>query len=330
MNLLRWIMYLFLILMTSLQAGEYADAFLLKSLYPQVQSLGHSTVAFPVQDGHALNNPAGFVHGSSSQVSLVYEQFGGLSSNFGFEAKVPIGEKYDLGFTLIHNSIDNLIYRPNLFGLAPVIRRDSVLTLALSEGESIRYREDAAILSVAREYEFEINLGWKLFKIPCRMPVGLSVKYLDKLLVENRGLGSGIDLGSQLFFSLAELSDWLRSTSFAVGVFWSDILNTPVYWNTQHQDAIKRNLTIGYSITQRLEKYSTELSFSAGTQDRYPNVHQYGLEVRVKDLIFLRGGHDGYNPSFGLGIALKKFIIGYTFSQHELADMQKIGINYHF
>ncbi len=318
------------LIFTGLQAGEYADAFLLASLYPHVQSLGNSTVGAVVNNGHALNNPAGFANSSSAQVSLVYEQFNGLSNSFGLEVKTPIRQYYDLGFTLIHNSVDDLFYRPNLSALTPTVRRDSVLALAGENGDIIGYREDAFFISLAREYEFELNLGWKFFKIPVRLPIGVSVKYLDKLLIENRGLGTGIDLGAQMFFNLADMNRLLMNTSFSLGLVISDLLNSPVYWSTQHQDAIKRNITAGYTVSQQIEKYATELTFSWGTQTRYKDSRQYGLELKVKDMLFIRGGYDGFTPSFGLGIALKKFIIGYTFSQHELADMQKIAINYHF
>ncbi|MCF6239064.1 MAG: hypothetical protein L3J79_09715 [Candidatus Marinimicrobia bacterium] len=205
----KHLMLITIFVLRSVQAGEYADAFLLASLYPQAQSLGNSTVASNLVNGHAMNNPAGFGQAQSSQVSLVYEQFSGLSQNYGLEAIYPVGDRYKLGLTLIHNSIDDLYYRPNLSGLAPQSRRDSVLALSGTHLGSIPYREDAVFLSMAREFEFELNLGWKFFKIPFRIPLGISVKYLDKLLVENRGLGSGIDLGGQLHFNLANMNDIL-------------------------------------------------------------------------------------------------------------------------
>ncbi len=312
-------------------AGEYADAFLLASHYPQVQSLGYSAVAVKVVSGHALNNPAGFATTNGfPHLSLVYQDFQGLSTNLGLEAKYRLSDTYALGVTVVHSSVNDLFSRPNLSGLTPGDRRDSVLTLGDTPSSLIKYREDAVFISMARELEFEINLGWKFFKIPCRMPIGISAKYIDKVLVENRGLGFGIDIGSQLFFSLAGMTKVLRNTEFGLGMSLSDILNSPVYWTTKHQDAIKRSLVIGFSITQELPKYDSQLTLSTSIQDRYSGVGQYGIGVSIKDVIFLRGGHDGYTPSLGLGIGLKKFIIDYSFSQHELANMQKIGINYHF
>jgi len=314
----------------SLQAGEYADAFLLASQYPHAQSLGYSSVAATVTSGHAMNNPAGFALIKKPQFNMVYEQFGGLTSNVGVEGSIVTRNSYAIGITIIHNSVADLYYRPNLSGLPPITRRDSVLSLGLGAGNSINYREDALFLTVAHEYTFEINLGWKFFKIPCRLPLGFSLKYLDKVLVDNRGIGSGIDFGGQLLFNLAGMNQILEQTEFGIGLFFSDILNTPVYWTTEHQDAIKRGLVTGYSVSQNLLKYSSRVSFTYSNQTRYKNVRQYGVELNLKNTVYLRGGHDGYMPSFGLGIALKKFIIDYSFSQHELAKMQKIGINYKF
>ena len=312
-------------------AGEYADAFLLASHHPQVQSLGYSSVAARVGSGHALNNPAGFAIGDrAGHLSLVYQDFQGLSNNLGLEGKYRLGDSYVLGVTLIHSSVDDLFSRPNLSGLTPSDRRDSVLTLDNSNASIIDYREDGAFITLARQFEFELNLGWKFFKIPCRVPLGISAKYIDKVLVDNRGLGFGLDIGSQLFFNLAGMSRVLSRTEFGIGLFLSDILDTPVYWTTKHQDAIKRSLAGGFSITQNFPKYATQLTITTSIQTRYTDVKQYGIGLEVKDIIFLRGGHDGYTSSLGLGIGLKKFIIDYTFSQHELANMQKIGINYHF
>jgi hypothetical protein len=325
------LMLLLLVSYKTLQSGEYGDAFLLASQYPQVQSLGYSTVASRVIAGHALNNPAGLAASiNRPQLSMVYQEFTGLSNNLGLEGKYPIGENYVFGFALIHSAVDGLYFRPDLSGLSPGDRRDSVLTMDDSNFDIIDYREDGAFITLAREIEFEINLGWRFFKIPCRLPLGFSAKYIDKVLVDNRGLGFGIDIGSQLFFSLEGMSEILSKTEFGLGLFLSDILNTPVYWTTEHQDAIKRGLVSGFSLTQSFPKYASELTFTTSVQSRFEGVRQYGIGVQIKDTVFLRGGHDGYTPSLGLGIGLKKFIIDYSFSQHELANMQKIGINYHF
>jgi len=330
MKLLRNMIVTLAILSSSLSAGEYGDAFLLASAHPQVYAMGNSTVATIVLGGHALNNPAGFVNGAPAYISLIYDQFEDLSQSIGFEAKMDLTEKYDLGLTLINNSIGDLYARPNLSTLTPQSRRDSVLVLAAEDAAIINYRESAVLLSMSREFRFYIDLGWVYFKIPCRVPVGISVKYIDKLLDENRGLGSGIDAGTQFFFNLGGMNDWLIDTEFSVGLFISDILNTPIFWTTEHQDAIKRQATFGYAVTQSFRKYDTVLSLSKSNQDRYGTKSQYGVEVKIKDAIFIRVGHDGTTTSFGLGIGLKKFIIDYSFSQHELSDMQKIGINYQF
>jgi len=318
------------LLITSLQAGEYADAFILASVYPQSQSLGNSTVASHILTGHALNNPAGFAHLPRNHVSLIYDQFNGLTNNYGLEAQISVSENYIFGLSAIHTSIEDLFFRPDLNSLSPLDRRDSVLALANINGEIINYREDAIFLSIAREYSFDLNLGWKFFKIPFRVPIGFTLKYLDKLLVDNRGLGSGIDFGSQIYFNFAGMSKILSNTEYSVGLFLSDILNTPVYWDTEHQDAIKRNFTRGFTLHQTLPKYSTEILLSSSSQSRYPEISQYGLEVKVKEMVAIRAGHNGYIPSFGLGISLKKFIIAYSFSQHDLAGMQNIEINFHF
>ena len=330
MIVLRSGMVSIVLLLTIARAGEYADAFLLASYYPQVQALGYSSVASRVSSGHALNNPAGFAQSQGSHISMVYDQFDALSSNIGLEAVIDSRSNYTYGVTLVHSMVDGLLFRPDLSGLSPGSRRDSVLALQGSKGDPINYREEGVFLSVARNYEFVINLGWKFFKIPCQLPVGISVKYIDKLLVENRGLGSGIDIGSQLIFNLAGMTSLLQNTEFAIAVFFSDILNTPVYWTTEHQDAIKRGVTTGINVTQKLHKYDSEISLSTSRQSRYKNKRQYGFEVGIKNVIIIRAGHDGFTPSLGLGIGLKKFIIDYSFSQHELMDMQKIGINYHF
>ena len=330
MRLTLHILFVVLICGHFLHAGEYFDAFLLSANHPRVQSLGLSTVASGQSMGHALNNPAGLSSGDRRYISILYDQFSALSNNIQLEAKYPLNQDYKIGLTIVHSSVNDLFVRPNLLSLTPGARRDSVLTSSLSSGQIIEYREDALFLTLAREYNFEINLGWKFFKIPVRLPVGASLKYLDKVLVDNRGLGAGIDIGMQFMFSLREMKSVMANTEFGIGVFLSDILNTPVYWTTEHQDAIKRGLVIGYTIIQSFPRYASDVTISTARQDRYVDVRQYGLELNINDQFYLRGGHDGFTPSFGLGIGLKKFIIDYSFSQHELANMQKIGINYHF
>ncbi|MCF7808539.1 MAG: hypothetical protein K9M49_08700 [Candidatus Marinimicrobia bacterium] len=330
MSVFRTLGILILLLPVIAVSGEYADAFMLASLHPQVQSMGFSSVALPTTSGYALNNPAGLGVKSQSSATLVYQDHAGLSNNLSAELVYPLNPEYIIGVTVIHSGVDGLIYRPSLFNLTPEARRDSVRALQNTETENIPYREDAVYLSAAREFEFTINLGWKFFKIPCRLPLGASIKYIDKLLEENRGLGTGIDLGAQLYFDLGGMTDGLKQTEFSIGLNVTDILNSPVYWSTEHQDAIKRNLTVGFGVTQNIQTWHTKLTLSTSTHSRFQGMRQYGMQINVKELVYLRGGHDGETPSFGLGIAFKKFIIGYTFSHHELAEMQKIGINYQF
>jgi hypothetical protein len=312
------------------KAGEYGDAFILSAMYPRAQALGQSTVSQFNQNGHALTNPAGYSNHDSLYINLAYDQFNGLSNIIAMESGFPIGSNYRLGLNVIHSSVPDLFSRPDLSFLNPNVRRDSVLALAQQNGQIIRYREDAVFLSLAREFSFDLNLGWKFFKIPVRLPIGASVKYLDKLLVENRGLGIGFDLGGQFIFNLSGMSDILKNTEFAFGLMLHDMLNSPVYWETEHQDAIKRGIVRGVGVSQHFDRYGLDIRFSTSIQDRYPEKRQLGLEVGLKNRLFVRLGSDGYTPSFGLGIGLKKFIIDYTFSRHELAGMQKIGINYHF
>jgi len=328
--IIRRLFLLILLGVASLTAGEYGDAFLLASLNQQAQALGNSAVSCRVNSGSALINPAGLARLRQPQANLVYESFTGLATNLGFETVLPLKQEYRLGLTVIHSGVGDLFFRPDLGLLSPEARRDSVLSHRLEQGESIAYREDAVFLSLAREFSFTINLGWKLFKIPCRLPLGVSVKYLDKLLVDNRGLGAGFDLGGQLIFNLAGMTDILSHTQFAFGMLASDLLNTPVYWESKHQDAIKRNVTRGYSIAQEIKKYAAVVTFSSSVQSHYRDDRRYGLELALHNLLFVRGGYDGNTPSFGLGIGLKKFIIDYSFSQHELSEMQKIGMIYRF
>jgi len=120
MRILNLVLLFFLISWQSLSAGEYADAFLLASQYPQIQSMGYSTVATRVGSGFAMNNPAGLAaNGQGAQISMLYQQFTGLSNNIAVEGKYSLGESYIVGLTLIHSSVDGLYSRPNLSGLSP-------------------------------------------------------------------------------------------------------------------------------------------------------------------------------------------------------------------
>ena len=324
--MIRFVLLL-LVVCFPLTGGEYADAFLKASIHPQSQALGHSTVARGLTAGHALNNPAGF-RSDSLAISTLYQTFAGLSENLTLEAVFPLSEDYRIGLTVVHSMVSDLTERPDLYGLSPQERRDSVRVIP--SGNPIAYRENAAILSLAREYRFDINLGWKFFKIPCRMPIGLSVKYFDKLLEENRGLGVGFDMGTQIFFNLEGMSRLLKHTEFGLGYMFTDILNSPVYWTTKHQDAIKRQFHRGASITQNVGTTGTRVSYSTAYVSGAEGGRRSGLELSFRDLFDARLGHDGEVTSFGLGIGLKKFIIDYSFSRNELANLQRIGIKYHF
>jgi hypothetical protein len=76
MRFIQYIIFLIFMGFHVLQAGEYADAFLLGSQHPHAQSLGFSSVAASVSSGHAMNNPAGFGRITKPRLNLAFKQFG--------------------------------------------------------------------------------------------------------------------------------------------------------------------------------------------------------------------------------------------------------------
>ncbi len=311
-----------------LRAGEYADAFLLASFSPYSQALGKSNVALPSYSGYTLNNPASNGFGYMPQARMTYHRYGDLLSQYSAAGQHPLGENWLLSAQVIHAGVGDIYARPSLSGLDPLTRRDSVRYTDHDTWGTLQHREDALLTTIGRKLKFNIDLGWKFFEIPCELPVGLTVKYIDKVLEGNRGIGSGIDLGTAVRAELKEVNDLLAYTELYFGYVVRDILNTPVYWETRHQDAIKRSVVTGMALVQPIPSAELVFTVSTSTNAAHQNLRQYGLQIGFKEVLNARLGHDGNEYSLGLGLAFKKFIIDYSFSQHELAGAQKFGVVY--
>ena len=319
-----------LCLMGLVQAGEYGDAFLLSALPARSLAMGYSDVALQHEQGYSFLNPASAGMTRDRLGNATVHRFGSLNTLWTATVQMPVGERWTLNTALLHTGIGDIGERPDLSALDPQSRRDTVRAQSAAGWGTLRHREDAVLLNLATQFSFKIDLGWKFFEIPCTMPVGMTVKVLDKVLAENRGIGSGVDLGVGLHAELADISDRFLNTQLHFGLALQDVLNTPVYWNTKHQDAIKRRWVPGIALSQQIPAWQMRIVVSMSQNALHLNQRQLGAEIGYRKRYKLRFGYDGERLSLGVGVAYKKIIIDYSFGSHELAGRQKIGVVYHF
>ncbi len=162
------------------------------------------------------------------------------------------------------------------------------------------------------------------------LSAGISAKYIDQKLYENKAKGVGIDAGL-LYKPKPYLS---------LGLNLQDIGGTTITWDTQseHKDRIPMNikadaaLHVVYEKQKLFHKATMALDVSK-RRERDATIH-WGAEIWLWELIAVRGGFGQYNGGDGLkdcwtcGISLlwRVFQLDYAYGTHTLGDTHRFSL----
>ncbi len=301
-----------------LWAGRYGDAFLQAALPPAITAAGNSLVCSVPRYGTVWSNPAALAMSSAGTVAGHLRYWQGLSLLWLIEADLPQRGPWRYGLTWVRAGVDGIAYRPDLFGLDPQERRDSVRVSYPGKWGYFSDRESALLFALARKYRFHINLGWRYYKIPVELPVGLSFKLLHKALADNSAWGFGLDLGVQAFLTFPEGGRFFRNSRLAVGWKLEDVNNTPIYWHTRHQDALTRSLVWGFGWQQSFAQRKYRLELTMARNAFKTGQTQFGLRF-FTSRVYIAVGYDGYQASGGFGLQFSGWGLQYALTPNELA-----------
>jgi len=139
--------------------------------------------------------------------------------------------------------------------------------------------------------------------------IGFNLKFIFRNLGTKRGFGGGVDFG----ISLIPLPELL------LGLRIKNITNSPILWSDKKKENMKPKLAVGIS-----KRFG---NFLLAYENEWEN-NNFGLEYKIKDLVFLRAGFYHRCFSFGFGIVYRflYFDYGYESKKYLESDLPASAI----
>ena len=316
-----------LLISTLIYGGEYGDAFIIASTPSNIRALNFSNGASIIDMGASFINPAGQ---SGKYLHLSYNHQSSLFTNIILESGIALEQGYSLGATLIHAGYGDINFRPDLSQLTPLERRDSIRISTNDTWGTFTAREEALFLTLSKNYSTVFDLGWRFFKIPTTIPMGINMKIINKQIDENIAYGIGLDLGSQLKLDLSDVGFMTHNTNLNLGLVVRDILNTPIYWTSMHQDAILRHTAFYVGTEKRIPAIKSNINLYMSYNHNGKKLKQYGFEYSFADKISLMVGLGSIEKNLGFKISWKRSKLFYSISMLDYANNNNISYSYNF
>ena len=314
--------------MVVIAQSSYADSFLRIGTSSRTISLGQAVVAMHGHPQSYLYNPAGSALSENSIFSVLAVNQFSLADYYSFSVTRPFSEKLVLGFHGVGLLIDHILERPDIHGISDIETRRDTIRALVSEGfSSFSNRETAWTLTIAKLFQYNIDLGWQTNQIPLRCPVGVNVRYIQKSLHELNGRGIGIDVGGIIQVPLGEVLSVSNIGLLTVGGSMTNIIGTKIFWSSQKEDLIPMNFIWGASYQQDLIFAPVTAEIFYQKDQRLEKENQYGLELAILKKIYLRCGKDDVGQHGGIGFEFimfrKNIDLGYSFLSHDLGKAHR-------
>lgn len=268
-------------------AQEYVGDF--EELGASATGIGQAMVAFKKDGSSFYYNPSLSVLSNKKEIYFYHsENFGGQFRNEYLSFTYP-KENIAFGVSIYANLIPNIPYcslpNPNL---PP---NDST-------NKPIFVRNIFAY-DLINYYNLSFLLNF--------ITIGFNLKFIYRNLGIHQGFGAGSDLG----ITLIPYADLL------LGLRVKNIINSPIIWSDKKKERLMPNIAIGISksFNNLVLAYENELTFN-----KLPNYNNFGLEYKIKDLVFLRIGFYRRCFTFGFGIAYRSLYFDYGYESKKFPE----------
>ena len=301
--------------------GKYAGEFMAIGIGGRPMGMGGAFVAVANDVTAGYYNPAGLANLNYPQISLMHsEQFGNLV-NYDYAAVgIPFGEDMSFGLSIMRLGVDGIPDTRNAL-------IDGQTGDPINDINNIFARLDYSLIT-----EFS-NQDWAFYltfakRLSDKFYWGANIKIIRRDIAEFGATGIGFDLGA--YYTPFE--------NFHLGVNVQDITTTLVAWDTGRNELISPTLKLGsaYVITGFLGGYIMPvLDFDIRFENRQfasnfnlgPvsfDLHA-GLEVNIKNLVFIRGGYNDVKQfTVGAGVKLPKLNIDYSFARFSESEIDRL------
>ncbi len=298
-------------------------------------ALGGAAAAMNGSAENFYYNPASLGLISKRSFQFMYAPtFGSLKDPMAFYNYIGFTYPLKGGGTVAFNwtrfSADDIPQYPELKG-SSFEERNNDITLR-PDGTVLGYfkdTEDVYYFSFAKIMKIVIPLGWLYTDLPVDIPFGVNFKVLRQKLFDASATGMGIDIGSMIRFSLGTLFDKKYLGDFSVGLSFSDITQTSIIWNTDHQDRVQRTILFGLGYNQYIKFLNADLNFYWTQYNKYEKHHLFGTEILYHG-IAIRTGINQTDLTFGAGIHFWKTLIDYAFIPTDLDKVHRLSCSIQF
>ena len=325
-------MKLFILLMSVqmvvMAQSNYADSFLRIGTSARTISLGQAVVAMHGHPQSYLYNPSGSALSEKSIFSVLAVNQFSLADYYSFSVTRPFAGETVFGLHGVGLLIDHILERPDIHGISDLeTRRDTIRALVSKGFSSFSNRETAWTLSIAKLFQYNIDLGWQTNQIPLKCPVGVNIRYIQKSLHELNGRGIGFDAGGIVQVPLSEVLSMSNMGLLTFGGSVTNIVGTKIFWSSQKEDLIPMRFIWGASYQQDLVFVPITAEFFYQANQRLEEEEQFGLELAVLEKIYLRYGKDESGQHGGVGFEFilfrKNIDLGYSFLSHDLGKAHR-------
>lgn len=314
---------------------RYAGAALELGVGARSLACGGYVAALYGQVENFYTNPAATGLVVQPALSLMYAPtFGKLSDPMagyyyiGAAAPLFAGAAVGLHWTRFY--VDEIPLYPKLGGKSladrlenPSLRPDGSAAGYFSDVEDVFY------ITFARTFKQLVPLSWLYGDLPVEIPVGLNIKIIRQSLYQNHASALGLDLGAMIKFSMERLLDvdFLGDAVLAFSAL--DVTQTPMVWNTRHEDRVRRTLLFGFGYFENFGMRNGGVQLFYTHYEKYKTAHLFGVEATWRGLALRSGaGLQGWN--FGAGLRWRHLTVDYAFTTLDFSDSHRLGCSFSF
>lgn len=289
-------------------AAKYAGEFLRLGMGARAWGLGGAYSAVGTDATAVYWNPANLADLSGRDLMLMHSETFGALLNYdaaAFALPAPrYGTDFGVGFAL--------------FRLGGDIQRTRLANPSLPISDSNRVVRDGDAVG-ASDWAAYAGLGKRLNS---RVAVGASLKLIYRDLVDVTAVGFGLDVGARY-----TPHPWW---SGAVTVY--DLTTTLLAYDNGTKESVNPSMVLGAAFHPRWERVDVSLVTDGlvqfegrqlGAQFHQGKISldlRWGVEVRYRNRLALRGGMDAENPTLGVGVRFRRFSVDGAWKSDDLLD----------
>ncbi len=294
---------------------KYAGEFLAIGAGSRISAMGGAGLAMTNDVTSAYWNPAGLTEARGLQIQFTHsKQFISSVQHDYLGISHPLNEKTTLAVSLLYFTVNGIKDSRQAFNEADnKVDYDKITTF--NTGDYVLY------FSIAQKRSEKLSIGF-------------NVKTIFRDFASQSAFGLGFDAGLK----------YRLTRQLNLGVMLRDLTSTMIVWSTNEKEFITPSLRFGASYLLSWESlgldivpamdvqmlfegrdYAAQLNLGPLSFDTF-----WGMEVRYKNVISLRGGLDDLQRfNTGIGLKIPKMAFDYSFTAYasELGNIHRISVH---